>query len=157
MKKHILLILLNLCFFNFNCTSQQKQEKNTNNLEQTKKQKLEKIELREQTRGTNKSFTLSSEALTVSLNENITNSKITLSEWENVEKEVNHIDLSKISSFAAPTTGHYSDQALASTILITSNGSTYQSSSFDSGNPPKELASLYKILQQVIQSKKTTQ
>ncbi|MCE3077157.1 hypothetical protein [Chryseobacterium gwangjuense] len=156
MKRHIFLILLNFCFLNFNCTSHQKQEKNNNNLEQIQKQNIEKIELTEQTRGTNRSFTLNSKALITTLNGNIINSKIVLSEWENIEKQVNLVDLSKISSFAAPTTGHYSDQALASTIIITSNGNTYQSASFDAGNPPKELVSLYKILQQIIQNKKTT-
>jgi hypothetical protein len=156
MKKYILLALLNICFFNFNCTPQQKQGKNNNNLEQIKKQNIEKIELREQTRGTNRIFILNSENLITTLNENVNNSKISLSEWENIEKQVNLLDLSKIPSFIAPTTGHYSDQALASTIIITSNGNSYQSSSFDSGNPPKELASLYKAIQQIIQNKKTT-
>ncbi|KIC64602.1 hypothetical protein [Chryseobacterium taiwanense] len=130
---------------------------NTSQLNNIKRKKIDKIELKEQTRGTNRSFTFNSEYLITVLNENTSNSKVSSSDWENIEKQINLIELSKISSFTAPTTGHYSDQALASTIIVTSNGKTYQSVSFDAGNPPKELAHLYKILQQTIQNKKTTQ
>lgn len=155
MKEYVLVVLLNLCFFNLNCNSQQNQEKNKN-IEYSNKQKIDKIELKEQTRGTNRIFTFNSESLITVLNENTSNSKVDSSDWENIEKQINLIELSKFSSFTAPTTGHYSDQVLASTIIITSNEKTYQSVSFDAGNPPKELASLYKILQQTIQNKKTT-
>ncbi len=149
------IILLFLIISTTACTMQNNAQ--INNIGENKSTvKLEKIELKEQTRGTNRIITFNSKTLMTSLNGNLTQSKIALPEWENVEKQINLVDLSKISSFAAPSTGHYSDQALASTIIITSNGNTYQSSSFDFGNPPKELESLYKALRQIIQSKKTT-
>lgn len=136
------------------CSVQSHNNSQLNNIE---RKKIDKIELKEQTRGTNRSFTFNSDYLITVLNENTSNSKVFPSDWENIVKQINLIELSKISLFTAPTTGHYSDQALASTIIITSNGKTYQSVSFDAGNPPKELAPLYKILQQTIQNKKTTQ
>ncbi|PJJ68171.1 hypothetical protein [Chryseobacterium geocarposphaerae] len=135
------------------CSVQSHNNPQFNNIE---RKEIDKIELKEQTRGTNRSFVLNSEYLITVLNENTSKSKVSLSEWENIEKQINLIELSKISSLAAPTTGRYSDQALASTIIVISNGKTYQSSSFDAGNPPKELASLYKAIQQIIQNKKTT-
>jgi len=148
------IILLFLMLLANSCTIR---NNTSNQANDTREKKIEKIELREQTRGTNRSFVLNSENLIITLNEKVNDSKISLLEWENIEKQINYIDLSKISSFEAPTTDHYSDQSLASTIIITSSGKTHQSSSFDAGNPPKELAPLYKAIQQVIQSKKTTQ
>jgi len=119
--------------------------------------KIEEIELTERTRGLNRSFTFSSTAFTTTSNGDSNNSKISLAEWESIEKQAKLVDVSKISSLAAPSTDHHSDRALASTLIITSNGNSYQSSSFDAGNPPKELATLYKAIQQIVQNKKTTQ
>ncbi|WP_220180789.1 hypothetical protein [Chryseobacterium chendengshani] len=67
-------------------------------------------------------------------------------EWENIIKETNILDLSKISSYESLTTGRYSDRALASKIIITSGSNTYESSTFDEGIPPKELDALYRLL-----------
>jgi len=142
------ILLISLSLLNITCTSQQKTEKNNNNLTNTeKKQKIDKIELKEQTRGTNRIITFNPGLISTSLNENITKSELLSSDWENIVKQVNLIDLSKISTYEAPTTGRYSDSALASTIIITSDGKTYQSSSFDAGIPPKELEGLYQLLQ----------
>jgi hypothetical protein len=80
-----------------------------------------------------------------------TKEKLLPAEWEKIIKVATLIDLSKISSFQAPTTGRFSDKALASTIIITSNGKTYESGSFDAGIPPKELEELYLLLKGKIQ------
>lgn len=147
MKIHLIL-LISLGLANITCTSQQKTEKNENNLTNFQKtQKIDKIELKEQTRGTNRIITFDSGSIITSLNENITKSELSSADWENIVKQANLIDLSKISTYESPTTGRFSDRALASTIIITSNGSTYQSSTFDAGIPPKELEGLYNVLQ----------
>jgi hypothetical protein len=142
-----LLILASACSTKKNISTQ------TNN---SVDKKIEKIELTERTRGLNRSFTFSSTTFTTTSNGDSNNSKISLAEWESIEKQAKLLDLSKISSLTAPSTDHHSDRALASTLIITSNGSSHQSSNFDAGNPPKELASLYKAIQQIIQNKKTT-
>ncbi|KQT30885.1 hypothetical protein ASG22_19515 [Chryseobacterium sp. Leaf405] len=148
MRKQIITSLIILVSLNLSCTPQQKTEKPENNLNNfQKKHKIDKIELKEQTRGTNRIITFNPGSISTSLNENITKSELLSSDWENIVKQVNLIDLSKISTYKAPTTGRYSDRALASTIIITSDGKTYQSSSFDAGIPPKELEGLYNLLQ----------
>ncbi|WEK68372.1 MAG: hypothetical protein P0Y62_10930 [Candidatus Chryseobacterium colombiense] len=143
-----LLILVSACSTKKNISTQ------TNN---SVDKKIEEIELTERTRGLKRSFTFSSTAFTTTSNGDSKKSKISLAEWESIEKQAKLLDVSKISSLAAPSTDHHSDRALASTLIITSNGSRYQSSNFDAANPPKELTSLYRAVQQIIQSKKTTQ
>lgn len=120
--------------------------------------KIEEIQLTERTRGLNRSFTFSSTTtFTTTSNGDSNKSKISLAEWESIEKQAKLVDVSKISSLKAPSTDHHSDRALASTLIIISNGNRYQSSNFDAGNPPKELTFLYRAVQQIIQSKKATQ
>lgn len=147
MKKQLLLIFIFSILFNISCTSQHKNEsdkdKSTIN---NKKYKIEKIELTEQTRGTDRKITFVPGSVTTSLNGNNTTSKLTTTDWENIAKEADLIDLGKISSYESPTTGRFSDRALASTIIITSNGKEYTSAGFDAGIPPKELEALYKAL-----------
>lgn len=141
------LLLISLSLVNITCISQQKTEKIENNSSTYQKTtEIDKIELKEQTRGTNRSITFDAGSIITSLNENISKSEISSSEWENIVKQASLIDLSKIASYESPTTGRFSDSALASTIIITSNGKNYQSASFDAGIPPKELEGLYRLL-----------
>lgn len=129
------------------CNTQEKIKKTDDHTVITqKKQKISRIELKEQTRGTNRSITFDAGSIITSLNENISKSEISSSEWEDIVKQASLIDLSKIASHESPTTGRFSDRALASTIIITSNGKNYQSASFDAGIPPKELEGLYRLL-----------
>jgi len=141
-------ILLACCILmNATCISQQKTiiDKNKSSINKTLK-KIDKIIIIEKTRGTNRSITFDTGSIITSLNENISKSELSSSEWEDIVKQASLIDLSKIASYESPTTGRFSDSALASTIIITSNGKTYQSASFDAGIPPKELEGLYRLL-----------
>ncbi|MEY8761224.1 hypothetical protein [Chryseobacterium tongliaoense] len=147
MKKQLLLIFIFSTLFSISCTSQHKNEsdkdKSTIN---SKKYKIEKIELTEQTRGTNRKITFVPGSVTTSLNGNSTTSELSTASWENIAKEAELIDLDKIASYESPTTGRFSDSALASSIIITSNGKEYTSAGFDAGIPPKELEALYQSL-----------
>lgn len=147
MKVHLILLAF-ISTVNITCISQKKTEKDDNNLNNIqKKYKIDKVELKEQTRGTNRVIIFKPNTITTSLNENISKSELSSSEWENIVKQASLIDLSKISSYESTTTGRFSDRALASTIIITSNGNNYESASFDAGIPPKELEGLYLLLQ----------
>lgn len=148
MKAQYLLILFFFILFNTNSTSQQKKVIHKNNSTYTtQKSKIEKIELKEQTRGTNRIITFTPDSKIISLNGEITTMPLSSDEWQKITKSASSIELSKISSLSSPTTDRYSDRALASTITIFSQGKKYTSSTFDSGNPPKELEILYKKLQ----------
>ncbi|MFZ4929315.1 hypothetical protein [Chryseobacterium sp. Mn2064] len=148
MKTHFIIINIITILSTRSCLNQNKNITNSKNLTKiTKQQKIEKIELTERTRGTNRSVVYTPNLIIATLNGDSTQTAMSLSEWENISKQAETLDLSKISDIKSPTTGRYSDRALATTIIITSNGVTYTSASFDSGIPPKELEALYNSLQ----------
>lgn len=109
-------------------------------------QKIEQIQLAERTRGFSKSILFTPSSKTTNTNEEIANAKISSAEWKAVSRLAQTLDLSKISDLKSPTTGRHSDRAMAASIIITSNGKEYTSSSFDSGHPPKELEALYNAI-----------
>ncbi|MCX8525715.1 hypothetical protein OF897_17510 [Chryseobacterium formosus] len=117
--------------------------------------KVEKISLSERTRGTNRTFTLSNGKLESSINGIINNKEISQNDWSKTTDFADKIKLEEISKLEAPSTKRYSDAALASIITITKNETEYQSSAFDSGNPPAELKSLYVEIQKLIETKKS--
>lgn len=117
--------------------------------------KVEKISLSERTRGTNRIFTLSNGKLESSINGIISNKEISQNDWSKTTDFADKIKLEEISKLEAPSTKRYSDAALASVITITKNETEYQSSAFDSGNPPAELKSLYDEIQKLIETKKS--
>ena len=108
---------------------------------------ISKIELIEITRGTNRSIEVQSNSKNIQINGVATQSKMTNDNWTKLKSTANSLSLEKINSYAAPTTDRYHDGALAATIKITTaSGQVYESQSFDSGKPPKELVALYNLL-----------
>lgn len=156
MKTNIIFLLL-CCLVNIKCTSQNNSTDKINNSKFNKRfGQIEKIQLTERTRGTDRIFTFEPASLTIYLNGTNTREALSTARWEDIIKQTSLVDLSKISTYTAPTTGRYSDSALSSTIIITSAGKTYKSSSFDAGIPPKELEGLYQLLRgkpQIIKKK----
>lgn len=108
---------------------------------------INKIELTEMTRGTNRSIEVLSNSKNTKINGVSTQAKINSDNWAKLSKEANSLSLEKLNSYASPTTDRYHDGALAATIKITTaSGQVYESQSFDAGKPPKELAALYNLL-----------
>ena len=131
MKINIIFLLI-CCLANIKCISQNNSTDTINNSKINKRfGQIEKIELTERTRGTDRVFTFESASLNISLNGTNTLKELSKANWEDIIKQASLIDLSKISTYTAPTTGRYSDGALSSSIIITSAGKTYESSSFD--------------------------
>lgn len=147
MKARTLLIVTFLTLLSISCTSQQSiQASKDTAASSTQRSKIEKIELKEQTRGTRRVTTLTPTSRIVSLNDDATTFPLSSHEWKTITEAASQVDLSKISTFQAPTTERFSDGALASSIFITANGKVHISSSFDAGAPPKELEKLYKMI-----------
>ncbi|KFF27430.1 hypothetical protein IW16_09425 [Chryseobacterium vrystaatense] len=145
MKHTIALINLIFIISNTGCFPQQKTEKPGNKSTITMKiEKIEKIELAENTRGINQQVTFTSDSKTVVYNGEKTTYPVSSVEWKNIVQEAEVIDLPKIAGLESPTTERYSDQALSAVITITSNGKIYTSGTFDDGRPPKQLEALYK-------------
>lgn len=129
------------------CTTKNSMEKSTS--------QISKISLTERTRGTNRIFTIENGKLENSTNGNITSKQLTENDWLKISTLAEKIDTENISKLVAPSTNRYSDAALASTVIIYKDGNEYQSSGFDSGNPPTELKDLYTEIQRVIETKKS--
>ncbi|MGG5210093.1 hypothetical protein ACQWU4_14280 [Chryseobacterium sp. MIQD13] len=147
MNIRLLITFISIVLCNVNCTSQQKGNsgESASNTAQ-KKSKIEKIEVTEQTRGTNRLITFTPGSKTTSLNGNVSVSALSTADWAAIVKQAEIINLDQIASFKSSSEGRFSDRALASSILITANGKVYESSSFDAGRPPKELEGLYMAL-----------
>lgn len=144
MKLQIILLVL-FSLINCKCISQKKENKE-NRVTSKNVTQIEKIELREQTRGTNRLITFTKDAVTTYLNGNPSTSQISAADWESISKQAALLDLSKISTYESSTTKRFSDGALASSITVTANGKTFSSTGFDAGIPPKELEGLYNVL-----------
>ncbi|REC50343.1 hypothetical protein [Chryseobacterium pennipullorum] len=148
MKTLFTSINIILLITTISCVNQNKNENNRNKLTITsKQQKIEKIEITEITRGSNHGIVLTSGFIKTTSNGDSTQAVLSPSEWKIISKQAEAIDLPKISNLESPTTGRYTDRALSATVIITSNGVTYTSSSFDAGHPPKELEALYNTIQ----------
>ncbi|MBB6330815.1 HD-GYP domain-containing protein (c-di-GMP phosphodiesterase class II) [Chryseobacterium sediminis] len=146
---NIQLILFNIILITSatSCVHKNNSENSATNITNAvQQQKIEQIQLAERTRGFSKSIVFTPSLKTTNTNEEIVNAKISSAEWKAVSKFAETLDLSKISDLKSPTTGRHSDRAMAASIIITSNGKEYTSSSFDSGHPPKELEALYNAI-----------
>ena len=81
-----------------------------------------------------------------------TDKSIVLSNAEviNIQNIASKIKLSEIGALIAPSNERYRDAALTGSFIILKNDTSYTSSNFDHGNPPKELQELYNILQKYL-------
>ncbi|NML72427.1 hypothetical protein HHL23_21965 [Chryseobacterium sp. RP-3-3] len=147
MNYKFLIMLSPFIAFNTNCTSRQKVDTavvTSNDVQ--KRSKIKKVEITEQTRGTNRLITFTPGSVTTTENGNVSVDVLSAVAWGNIIKQAELIDLDKIALWQSPSEGRFGDRALASTVSITVDGKAYQSSSFDSGRPPKELENLYREL-----------
>jgi heat shock protein HslJ len=66
--------------------------------------------------------------------------------WETLEHILEAIPLEAIANLEVPSKNFQFDGAPIAKLKISSNGKTYETPSFDHGNPPKEIAELIKEL-----------
>jgi hypothetical protein len=107
---------------------------------------LTSVELTLQTRGTRKSLTVSARQAEVVINDERQSAPTTLRQWVNLEKAAQALIPNRLASLKAPSTRSYTDAALAAQVRITTGSRTYESTTFDQSNPPRELAPLLKAL-----------
>ncbi|MFD0989447.1 hypothetical protein ACFQ1R_05030 [Mariniflexile jejuense] len=65
-------------------------------------------------------------------------------DWKNILKVLKPIDVENIPNLNAPSENRFFDGAAIANLKIIYEGKTYESQSFDHGNPPKEIAQLVK-------------
>ena len=66
--------------------------------------------------------------------------------WNTLLNALNPIDIENISNLKAPSENRFFDGAAIANLKITYNGKTYESQSFDHGNPPNDIAELVKVI-----------
>ena len=64
--------------------------------------------------------------------------------WKLILEELHQIDIKNILNLKAPSEKRFFDGAAIGNFKISYNGKTYETPSFDHGNPPKEIAQLVK-------------
>ncbi|WP_295201996.1 hypothetical protein [uncultured Chryseobacterium sp.] len=146
MKIYITLFAMIIHQIFAGCSSQKTKERKNSHPVTQNMQKIKKIEITEQSRGTNKTITFTQDSVLTTSNGIRTTSTMPTKEWDTILKQINTIDLSKMKSFEAPTNERFSDRASACTIIIYAEGLTFSSKSFDKGFPPKELENLYVLI-----------
>lgn len=74
---------------------------------------------------------------------------ITPNQWKAIVTEASKLDYSSLNTMSVPSAKHQFDGALAANLIITTADSTYQSVTFDHGNPPAELKPLLEAMAEV--------
>lgn len=69
-------------------------------------------------------------------------SSLTDAQWNNLIKEFQKVNLEEIQNLKAPTQKRFHDGAAMANLKITYKGKTYESQTFDNGNPPEKIKNL---------------
>lgn len=105
------------------------------------------------TRGTQKEILITSNSytdVTVRRGEEIKGKGSVMPEqWKAIVTEASTLDYSNLKNIPAPSVKHQFDGALAANIIITTADSTYQSVTFDHGNPPARLKPLINAMAEI--------
>ncbi|WP_146185856.1 hypothetical protein [Flavobacterium album] len=63
-------------------------------------------------------------------------------DWNDLLTATEKVDLEKLSTIEPPSKKHQFDGAMGATLKITVNGKTYQTQTFDHGNPPEAIKAI---------------
>ena len=72
--------------------------------------------------------------------------------WKSLVEATKKIDLINLSTIEPPSTNHQFDGAPLARLTITQNGSSYETQSFDHGNPPRAIANLVKEILSIVEN-----
>ena len=128
------------------CNAQKNNDSSNAITEKSSDHHFQKIELEEMTRGSRRMIVITQNSKEVEINRKITTLKTTETEWKNLQKLITQLNPEKIESFTPSTNKRFYDGAMAATIRVNIDGTVYSSQTFDAGNPPEQLATLYRKL-----------
>ena len=72
--------------------------------------------------------------------------------WNNLLNTLKNIDVINIPKLEAPSKAHQYDGAAIANLILTIDDKTYETVSFDHGNPPKEIEALVKEILSIAQN-----
>lgn len=147
MKLNVLSFLIFVFFTVLSCESSKSAQKNSD--------MISKIKLEKVTMGSSSALEITQkEILSSTTDRNGTGDaaagNTSEKDWNEINRLVGKLDLSKIDQWEGPTQARFYDGAMATTIIIESNGQTYNSQSFDEGQPPAQLKELYDYLESLV-------
>ena len=130
----ILIFLLSLVVFDKGCSESKTNQDNIS------------IEYSALSRGSYKLITVDKKAISV-INQRGAEPTIKAcseNNWNNLMDALKTVDIENLPNLKAPSEKRLFDGAAIANLTITYNGNTYKSSSFDHGNPPKEIQTVVK-------------
>ena len=104
------------------------------------------IRLEEFTRGTQRSIEVNAEKTIVRLNDAEETMKTDAKFWKKLREQVQQLPLEKLDKVLVISKKHQVDAALAATLSVVTDDSTYRSPTFDHNAPPAELAAVIDCL-----------
>ncbi|MDP2542885.1 hypothetical protein [Tenacibaculum discolor] len=113
---------------------------------QNKTKEFDKIAYEAQTRGSLVQLTIEGNKLSYKTYQKEGTKEVTKEQLEELKRIVNELNLDKISDLKAPSEKRITDGALHAEFTIKIADKEYKSSTFDAGNPPKELKKLEDLL-----------
>ncbi len=130
----VLFIILSLAIFDHGCDNCKIDQDNLS------------IEYSAMSRGSYKQITINKSTISIIKQRN---TKPIIKEcdeayWQKITDLIKTIDIENISKLEAPSQKRLYDGAAIANLIITYNGTEYESASFDHGNPPKELEPIVK-------------
>jgi hypothetical protein len=137
-----LLIKLTVPFIVLLFTSCSAQEKNDN--------AVFEVEYKAQTRGSLINIDFKGDSIVLKSTTEDKTIVLSNAQVNDINSIVSKIKLSEIQNLAAPTNKRFTDGALHGHFSIKKNDTSYTSSDFDHGSPPKELQTLYNIFQKYV-------
>ena len=103
------------------------------------------------TRGSSIKFEVTSKKVYYKDIEKTIETKTNSNLWKEILTIVKQINLSEIENFSPPTSDRNVDAALHATLSISIDNLSYESQTFDHGNPPNELKPIVEVLFKVLE------
>lgn len=113
---------------------------------QNNTKEFDKIVYKAQTRGSLVQLTIEGNKLSYKTYQKEGTKEVTKEQLEELKRIVNELNLDEISGLKAPSEKRITDGALHAEFAIKITDKEYKSSTFDAGNPPKELKKLEDLL-----------
>jgi hypothetical protein len=128
MKKGI--VLLAIILFILGCAGQKKSDGNSL-----------KIEYKAFSKGFYETITVENQIVFIAKNreEKPIAFKLSVADWNNLKTILHHMDIQSLHNWNAPTEKRLFDGAASASLKITKQGKTFESQSFDHGNPPEKI------------------
>ena len=135
----VITIILNACGASKNITSDV--ENATSTSSKLLQEQVTAIQYQATSRGLYKMVEANKNTINYqnSRTEKATSKPCSEADWSNVLQKLNTVDVSKLDQIEAPTKAHQYDGAALATLTIIKDNKTYTSTTFDHGNPPKQL------------------